>query len=170
MRVINQVKVLPKSKLRLYHVKGESVKFVVTDDEDQTGFSSLELNLLVDETKDSLEFELVCNKNDSEGETITIASCIENTKHVYERCVVFLDKFKKIADSVSNITGNYFSIRSVVNFNKINLKKKTLQIYDYSVETKLPVNVFECEFKTCPIQIELLTDKLHDLLTCNMIQ
>ena len=170
MRIIEQLKVKPKFNLRLYHNKGEYVKLVVTDDETKYGYDTIYLNILEDDINNGLVIALECHWGPEIVENITLISCIENSKLMLERCKVNISKIKTMLDTLSNQPGNYCSIKSVVNYTKVNIKKKVIQAYTYSNETKLPVSVFECEYKICDKWVELLTDKLTDLLTCHIIQ
>lgn len=179
MRIIEQVKIQPKHKFRLYHNKGRSIRFVVTDDKTCEDLDSglfdkfadrFYLNLLLDETDESLELELNCERDGSTVDYVTIATNIESDTSNKTRGKAFLEKFKQFIDMVPNGEGNYVEIKSVINYSKIDLKKMKFQIYIYSVNTKLPVTMFECEFKTHHLELDTLTDKLVELLTCNTIQ
>lgn len=177
MRIIEQVKIEPKYKFRLYHNKGKSIRFVVTNGEpdlDSGLFDkycdNIYLNLLLDETDESLELELSCERDGNTVDYVTVATNIECDTSNKTRGKAFLEKFKQFFDMVPKEEGNYVEIKSVINYSKIDLKKMKFQIYIYSVNTKLPVTMFECEFKTHHLELDTLTDKLVELITCNTIQ
>ena len=168
MSILKQVNLEIEHNLKLFHTKGKSVQFVVTESK-KDKFKSLTLNL-VQNSKEECSIELICEKPSGKAEIIIILKHISNNQTTLGRAEYFFYRFKQIAYSVQSIPGNYFCIKSRSDFTKIDITKKVLQIHDYSVEKKLATYVAKCDFPTSSKQVDFLTTKLTNLITCDAIQ
>lgn len=166
MKIVKQSIINPEFNVKIDINSGSNVKLVVTESEKK--IDSIQLNL--EETADNrLALGLVVSETKDSGYILSVIENLEKGKSNLDKLKIVVDKFKETFNKLQPVTGNYLTIAGKIDSKKLDLKKKTIQVYNYNNETKLPENVFECDLKVDKERISELETMLQNVLKKDIV-